>query len=81
MSSTVRISSAARDVLREMARDSGRPMQAVLEEAIEAYRRQRFIQEVNRAYARLAEDPEVWAAEAEEREAWESTLADGLDEL
>jgi hypothetical protein len=53
-------------------------MQAVLEKAVEAYRRKLFLEEVNRAYAELREDPDAWANLESERAAWDSTLADGL---
>jgi len=55
-------------------------MQAVLEEAIEHYRRQRFVDEVNTAYARVREDEVAWGEIVEERETWEGTVGDGLDD-
>ena len=55
-------------------------MQAVLDEAIEQYRRERFVAEVNVAYARVRENPKEWDAMRAECEAWESTIADGLDD-
>ncbi len=79
-SPTVRISDAARTVLRELAAKDGASMQAVLEKAIEHYRRQRFLEATNAAYAALRHDPERWREELEERAAWEATLADGLED-
>jgi len=79
-STTVRISPAAHDALRELATRTGEPMQMVLTKAIEHYRRQRFLDELDAAFAALREDPEGWAAELAEREAWDATLADGLDD-
>ncbi len=55
-------------------------MQAVLEKAIEHYRRQRFLDATNAAFAALRNDPERWREELEEREAWDATLADGLED-
>lgn len=78
-SATVRISNEVRDILRELAAKEGEPMQAILEKAIEQYRRQRFLEEVNAAYAALRQDQKIWAEIQKEREGWDVTLADGLD--
>ena len=75
---TVRISEATRDTLRDLARAEGRPMQAVVEQAVEALRRQRFLEAVNSAYASLRGDAEAWAEVERDRRDWDSTLLDGL---
>ena len=62
-STTVHISGATRDVLRELAGQTGESMQSVLEKAIEEYRRRLLFDEVNAAYQRLRDDPEAWQAE------------------
>ena len=80
MTTTIRISGASHEILRQVSKTSGRTMQAVLDEAIEQYRRERFIAEVNVAFARVREDPKEWDAMRAECEAWESTIADGLDD-
>jgi hypothetical protein len=53
-------------------------MQAVLERAIDYYRRQQLFDEADAAYAALRSDPEGWQEELEERKLWEATLADDL---
>lgn len=78
-SATVRISPETHEKLKQLAEESGEPMPAVLDKAIEAYRRRRFLEEVNRSYAALRRDPKAWAEELAERELWDSTLADGLE--
>ena len=70
----------ARETLRELAAQTGESMQTTLHKAIETYRRQRFLEETNAAFQALRENPEAWKAEQEERAAWDSTLADGLEE-
>lgn len=75
---TVRISDSTREMLREMARTEGRPMQALLQEAVEALRRKRFLEGVNAAYASLRGDAKAWAAFEKERRTWDGTLLDGL---
>lgn len=79
-SSTVRISAQAKEKLKKLAAETGRKMQTVLDEAIELYRRQRFLEEANAAFAALRADREGWAAEQAERAAWDATIADGLDD-
>jgi len=75
---TVRVSEATRDLLRKLAAREGGSMQAVLEKALEAYRRREFLEGVNRGYAALRADPEQWADLEDERAAWDVTIADGL---
>ena len=71
---TVRISTKTKEQLRELASRSGQKMQAVLDEAIELYRRQHFLEEANAAFATLRANLQAWAAGAEERAAWDMTL-------
>ena len=78
-STSIRIDEHALAVLRDLARRQHLPMQAVLKEAIDSYRRQKFLEESNAAFATLRSDPEAWREEQEERELWERALEDGLD--
>lgn len=75
---TMRIADATRAVIREVATSEGRTMQAVLDEAIDEYRRRHFIERVNRGYAALRSDRTAAARAAEEQVVWEATLPDGL---
>ena len=77
---TTRISEPTREILRKLAEQSGESMQALLDEAVEAYRRQRFLEESNRAFEALRANPETWKTEQAEREAWDMTLPDGLEQ-
>jgi len=74
----VRISDRARKTLREIAQSEEESMQAVLEKAVEEYRRRHFLELVNRAYQEVRDDPEAWAEELAERAQWDETLQDGL---
>lgn len=76
---TVRISEKARETLRQLAQSSGEPMQTVLDKALERYRRERFWEEMDAAYAAIQNDPEALAEELKERALWDNTLMDGLD--
>ena len=75
---TTRISASAHETLREMSKAEGRPMLALLDEAVEALRRQRFLERVNAAYAAMRKDTRAWKDMEGERRAWEATLSDGL---
>jgi len=39
-----------------------------------------FLDEVNAAFARLRADPRAWEEELAERQLWDFSLADGLEE-
>jgi hypothetical protein len=54
-------------------------MQALLDKAVELYRRQRFLEESNRAFEALRADRSAWMAEEAERGLWDITLADDLN--
>jgi predicted transcriptional regulator len=80
-STTVRVSEHTHELLRKLAAATGQPMQQVLEQAVERYRREQFFAELNAAYARLRADPAAWEEELAERAELDGTLADGLDDL
>ncbi|HZW31526.1 MAG TPA: toxin-antitoxin system protein [Isosphaeraceae bacterium] len=76
---TVRISRAGHAALRALAEEAGESMTEVLDQAIELYRRQRFLSGLNADFAALQQDKTTWEEELAEREAWDSTLTDGLE--
>ncbi len=78
-SPNIRISPKSKAALRDLAKRAGRPMQAILDEAIDQYQRDKFLDEVNAAYARLRANPEAWKEELAERQDWNGTLMDGLE--
>jgi hypothetical protein len=76
----VRISEPAHRVLRELSERQGISMQSLLDEAIERLRREIFLAQTNDAFAALKNNPKAWQQEQEEREIWERTLQDGVDD-
>jgi predicted transcriptional regulator len=80
-STTVRVTEHTHELLRELAAATGQPLQRVLEEAVERYRRERFFADLHAAYARLAGDRAAWAAELDDRAELDGTLGDGLRDL
>lgn len=77
---TVTLSNAAHQTLVKLAETSGEPMQAVLDKAIENYRRHIFLMQANQAFAALRQNEELWCEELAERELWDQTIADGVSE-
>ena len=75
---TVRISWEARNLLREISQAEGRSMQAVVERALETYRRQRYLEEMNEDWSRVREDIANWYTVEADRNRLDDTLADGL---
>ena len=75
----IRISPRSKAVLRTLAKQEGKPMQAVLDDAIEHYQRDKFLDEVNASFAILKNDPKAWKEELAERALWDKTLDDGLE--
>ncbi len=77
---TIRVSTSMRDLMQQLAQASGISMQSVLEQALEAYRRQQLLESTNAAYAALQTNADAWDELEKERLAWEQTLADGLED-
>ncbi len=74
--STVTIGDTFYQILAELSASSGKSIQAVLEQAIEQYRRQQFLEAANQAYIALRNNSEAWREELEERSVWDITLVD-----
>lgn len=80
VTTTVRISDRDHRRLRALAAAAGVPLQTVLQDAIELYRRERFFRDLDEGYARIWADSEASAEETGERALWDQTLADGLED-
>jgi len=76
-SPNIRISPHAQAALRELAKREGKPIEAVLDEAIEHYQRETLLDAANAAYAQLKADPDSWNEELAERQQWDGAVADG----
>jgi predicted transcriptional regulator len=80
MAETVRIDPAAHAALTEIARAKHISLTEALTRAVETYRREVFLEAVAAGFAALRQDEAAWAEERGERDLWDTTLADGLDE-
>ena len=80
MAITAKISKPTHQVLKQIAEISGKPMQLVLDEAVELYRREKFFEELNRKVLAVKKDPKAWAKELQERSLLEASLSDGWED-
>lgn len=78
--SNVRISESTHAALRSLAAEGGETLQAVIDKAVEEYRRRHFWDQVEAAAGELRMDSAAWQEELAERRAWDVTLADGLED-
>lgn len=73
----VRINENTHNVIKGIAREIGESMQSVVEHAVERYKREIFLENLNRDFELVRNNESDWAAELEERELWAVTLNDG----
>jgi hypothetical protein len=79
MSTTVRISQSGRDLLAKLAREADTSMTEILDAALEAYRRHRFLESAAAAYEALAAHAPSAASYRDELAGLDATDGDGLD--
>lgn len=77
---TVRIRKETRETLRELERETGCRTSELLARAVEQFRRSVILDSTNKAYGALRADPDSWAEVRAERDEWDATLADGLED-
>ena len=79
-STTVRINEQTHRILSALASQCRMSKVELVARAVENLRRQQMLERTNAAYAALRADPQAWREEQAEREEWDSTLADGLED-
>jgi predicted transcriptional regulator len=77
---TVRISRSSHAALRVLAEETDESMTEILDKAIEAYRRQRFLDGLNADFAALRQNKAAWTEELAERDLWDAAVGDGLED-
>ncbi len=75
----VRVSNSTHQTLRSLSMEVGESMQTIIERAVEQYRRQRFLEGLNQDFKALKEDTQSWQEELEERQLWDKTSLDGVE--
>lgn len=76
MSTTIRVSERTRDRFAELARETGRPMTVLLDEAADALERRVFFDRFSARYEELRGDEEAWQSIEAERGAERRALSD-----
>lgn len=76
MSTTIRVTTRTCDRLAALAAATGRPMTAVVDDALDALERRVFFEALNKRYADLRDDQEAWTEVEAERAADEGAIRD-----
>ncbi|MEU7877632.1 hypothetical protein [Microbispora bryophytorum] len=77
---TIRVSTLTRDKLATIAKQEGRPMTLVIDDAVAEYEHKKFWEEMRAAVERTRrEDPEGWADYLAETAVFDSAAPDGLE--
>jgi predicted transcriptional regulator len=77
---TIRVSRSTHELLRDLADKSNATITALVDEAVRDLQRKKFWADFNAACEAVQADPAAWADLRQEDAAWETTLADGLQE-
>lgn len=77
---TVRVTESTHHALHNLSSDSGESMTAIIERAVDLYRREQILLQANAAWAKLMEDPEAKAELDAEDALWDATVGDGLED-
>jgi hypothetical protein len=73
---TIRVAVSDRDLAQELATQMDRSQMEIVHEALELYRRQQLLADMNRDFALLRRDSDAWDEEMVERDVWDLTLGD-----
>ena len=73
---TIRVTVSDRDLAQELATQAGRSQMDIVHEALELYRRQQLLADMNRDFAAMRRDGDAWREEMVERDVWDLTLGD-----
>lgn len=77
---TARLRPDTHGTLKGLAEQTGEAIPDLLAKAVEAYRRQYFLEGLAADFAALRRSLEAWEEELAERELWDATMADDLSE-
>lgn len=77
---TTRIFDADHSLLQELAAQTGKQHQEIIHDALEAFHRERILDDINAAFAELKRDDKAWQEEQAERTTWDGATADDVQE-
>ncbi len=72
---TVRINDRTHQTLRKLAKQTGKSMPAMIDEAVERWRREQLLRDANAAWAAIIADPTARAEIEAERALWDGAAA------
>ncbi len=75
---TTRIFDTDHVLLQELAAQTGKHQQEIIHAALQAFHRERMLDEINAAFAQLKRDDKAWRESQAERTAWDGTAEDGF---
>ncbi len=76
----VRVDARTDQMLTTLSKEIGEARNKIVAKSLELLRRQRILDSVCEGYRQLRSDPSAWAAEKAEREVWEASDLDGLED-
>jgi predicted CopG family antitoxin len=77
---TIRIKRQTYNSLKDVAKQEHVSLQDVLDKLLEQYKTRKFFAELQQSVTHAKSQPDLWAEELQERQAWEATLSDGLED-
>lgn len=75
---TARILDTDHALLQELAAQTGKQHQEIIHEALQAFHRDRMLDDINTAFALLRRDDTAWREEQAERAVWDGAAADNI---
>ena len=80
MSKQSKITDKTKLLCDEIKQETGETQVAILEKATISYHRKIRMKKLNKAFAKLKEDPVAWKSYQEEQAQLDGTLADGIEQ-
>lgn len=73
---TIRVATSDRNLAQQLATQMGRSQMEIVHDALELYRRQQLLANMNRDFTAMRRDTGASNEEATERDIWDITLGD-----
>lgn len=77
---TIRIDTKTYENLKKLSEQLEQPMQKIVYEALEEYKKKILLSQTAEAFLNLKKNSDLWEDEIKERELWDNTLLDGVEE-
>ncbi len=77
---TIRVTQKAYNTLKGVAEQEHASIQDIMDKLVEDYATKKFFAELSQSVAKAKSQKDLWEEELQERQEWEATLEDGLEE-